>query len=145
MGFQQPVLGANLRSMAAERIIVCDAHMHCWDEHGIGAREEVPEEVRRRRRAEGFNNQILGQCGTYLPEDYLKDMVLEGGELELRSIVHVEAFPTDQVKETEWVDSLAAPELGFPLMAIVANANISLQPENEKSTSMQRPGMEALE
>jgi predicted TIM-barrel fold metal-dependent hydrolase len=111
-----------------EELEVCDAHMHCWDQL-----EKVTK----------FNNQILGDCGTYLPEDYRSDLLYNPGKLKLRSCVHVEAFPTDQVEETRWLDSLKSPE--FPLCAIVANANISLQKENEKSTSMQAEGMEALE
>lgn len=107
---------------------VCDAHMHCWDQH-----EKVSK----------FNNHILGDCGTYLPEDYRKDIQYSAGTLKLRSCVHVEAFPTDQVQETRWIDSLKSAQ--FPLGAIVANANISLQKENDKSTSMQVEGMEALE
>jgi len=40
---------------------------------------------------------------------------------------------------TRWIDSLKSAQ--FPVGAIVANANISLQKENEKSTSMQAEGM----
>lgn len=112
----------------AEELQVCDAHMHCWDQL-----EKVTK----------FNNQILGDCGTYLPEDYRRDLLYTEGTLTLRSCVHVEAFPTDQVEETRWIDSLKSSD--FPVCAIVANANISLQKENEKSTSMQAEGMEALE
>lgn len=111
-----------------EVLQVCDPHMHCWDQH-----EKVTK----------FNNHILGDCGTYLPDDYCADMQLLGGTLQLRSCVHVEAFPTDQVEETRWVQSLKSAE--FPLGGIVANANISLQRENEKSHSTQEEGMEALE
>jgi len=107
---------------------VCDAHMHCWDQQ-----EKVTK----------FNNHILGDCGSYLPSDYREDMQLIGGELKLRSCVHVEAFPTDQVEETRWIQSLRSE--AFPVAAIVANANISLQKENDKSHSTQAEGMEALE
>jgi len=111
-----------------EEIRVCDAHMHCWDQL-----EKVTK----------FNNHILGDCGTYLPEDYGKDLQAPRHKLTLRSVVHVEAFPTDQVAETRWLDSLKSDQ--FPLGAIVANGNISLQKENEKSTSKQAEGMDALE
>lgn len=104
-------------------LVVCDCHMHCWDQL---------------ERTSKFNNHILGECGTYLPEDYARDMSL----VKVRSVVHVEAFPTDQVQETAFLESLASPE--FPLMAIVANANVSLQKENEKSRSTQAEGLEAL-
>jgi predicted TIM-barrel fold metal-dependent hydrolase len=112
----------------AEELQVCDAHMHCWDQL-----EKVTK----------FNNPILGECGSYLPDDYRKDLLYTPGTMKLRSCVHVEAFPTDQVEETRWLDSLKSEN--FPLGAIVANANISLQKENEKSTSTQAEGMEALE
>merc|ERR1711953_1478270 len=75
----------------AEELEVCDAHMHCWDQH-----EKVSK----------FNNHILGDCGSYLPDDYRKDLLYTPGTLKLRSCVHVEAFPTDQVEETRWLDSL---------------------------------------
>lgn len=107
---------------------VCDCHMHCWDQF-----EKVTK----------FNNHILGDCGTYLPQDYRSDLLYTPGTMALRSLVHVEAFPTDQVEETRWIDSLKCQD--FPVGAIVANANISLQKENEKSTSKQAEGMEALE
>lgn len=107
-------------------LAVCDSHIHCWDQL-----EKVSK----------FNNHVLGDCGSYLPEDYLKDM--GHGNIKLQSCVHVEAFPTDQVQETKWIDSLASSV--FPLMAIVANANLSLQKENAKSRSTQAEGMEALE
>merc|ERR1711953_1200670 len=74
-----------------EELEVCDAHMHCWDQH-----EKVSK----------FNNHILGDCGSYLPDDYRKDLLYTPGTLKLRSCVHVEAFPTDQVEETRWLDSL---------------------------------------
>lgn len=109
-----------------DEFFVCDAHMHCWDQL-----EKVTT----------FNNHILGDCGTYLPADYREDLVLPE-DFKLRSCVHVEAFPDDQVKETQWIDSLVSAD--FPLTAIVANANISLQKENEKSWSTQVEGMEAL-
>jgi len=117
-----------LLSAMAEELQVCDAHMHCWDQL-----EKVTK----------FNNPILGDCGTYLPEDYRADLQYGPGKLKLRSCVHVEAFPTDQVEETRWIASLKSAD--FPVGAIVANANISLQKENEKSTSTQAEGMEALE
>jgi len=111
-----------------EVLQVCDAHMHCWDKL-----EKVTK----------FNNHVLGDCGTYLPEDYRADLLYTKGELKLRSLVHVEAFPTDQVEETRWIQSLRSSE--FPVAAIVANANISLQKESDKSHSSQKEGIEALE
>lgn len=112
-----------------EGLLVCDAHMHCWDE---------TEKVSK------FNNHILSPCGTYLPEDYRNDMLGPGRKaVRLRAAVHVEAFPTDQVEETRWITSLKSD--AFPVQAIVANANISLQKENERSHSTQQEGMAALE
>jgi len=108
---------------ATEELVICDAHMHVWDQL-----ETVSK----------FNNHILGDCGTYLPQDYRKDLQCP----KLRACVHVEAFPTNLVEETRWVDSLKSSE--FPLGAIVANANISLQKEGPNSRSMQEEGMDAL-
>ena len=65
----------------------------------------------------------------------VEDLQYTAGTLKLRSSVHVEAFPTDQVEETRWIASLNSAE--FPVGAIIANANISLQKENEKSSSTQ--------
>ena len=103
------------------------------------------------------NNHILGEAGVYLPADYAAD--LEG--IPFKGCVHVEAFPTNQVQEAQWIEvnsrtvlpvsgvraaavEIASPtghsplqELGAsgaaPVLAICANANLSMQPEGPNS------------
>jgi predicted TIM-barrel fold metal-dependent hydrolase len=77
------------------RLQIVDPHIHLWDLWTrIYPHFEKPN-------ADGSNAAI---CRSYLLEEYLG----EGkGEIEIVGAVHVEAFPTDPVKETETLAKVA--------------------------------------
>jgi predicted TIM-barrel fold metal-dependent hydrolase len=79
----------------AERLKIVDPHIHLWDLWTrIYPHFEKPS-------ADGSNAAI---CRSYLIDEYLG----EGrGEVEIAGAVHVEAFPTDPVKETETLAKVA--------------------------------------
>ena len=77
------------------KLEIVDPHVHLWDLWTrIYPHFEKPA-------PDGANAAI---CRSYLIEEYLG----EGkGEVEIRGLVHVEAFPTDPVKETETLARVA--------------------------------------
>jgi predicted TIM-barrel fold metal-dependent hydrolase len=88
------------------------------------------------------NNSLLGDLGCYLAGEYSADFVSAG--INIESAVHVEAFPNDQVLETDFLVGLIESGAS-PIRGIVANANLSMQREGPDSKSQQGDGLQALE
>jgi predicted TIM-barrel fold metal-dependent hydrolase len=97
----------------AERLQIIDPHIHLWDlRTGLYPAFEKP--------SKGFTGSNAAICRSYLIEEYLD----EGEDVvEITGAVHVEAFPTDPIKETENLQRVAdsAP---IPLV-IVSNADLT--------------------
>lgn len=83
----------------AKRQIV-DAHHHLWDlDHGYAYPwlQDDPD-------AEGMLGKLTPISKTYLPADYLADTA----DYDLVKSVHIEAVPSDPLKETRWLTALGA-------------------------------------
>src|SRR5215216_3253371 len=92
---------------------VVDPHIHLWDlSTGLYPGLETP--------STGFIGSNAPIARSYLLDEFRA----EGGtEVEVIKAVHVEAFPTDPVRETETIAAVAAAS-PTPL-AIVAHADLS--------------------
>ena len=92
---------------------IVDPHIHLWD---LWTRIYPHFE----RPAKGRNGSNAAIARSYLLEEFLE----EGeGEVEVTAAVHVEAFPTDPVKETETLQRVA-DRSPIPLV-IVANGDLT--------------------
>lgn len=97
----------------AEPLKVVDPHIHLWDLWTrIYPHFEKP--------AKGGANSNGAICRSYLIDEYLTE---GDGEVEVVGAVHIEAFPTDPVKETETIQKVAdtAP---IPLV-VVGNGDLT--------------------
>ncbi|MBN9310557.1 amidohydrolase family protein [Devosia sp.] len=93
------------------RLQIVDPHIHLWDLWTrIYPHFETPS-------ADGSNAAI---CRSYLIEEYLRE---GGDEFEIVGAVHVEAFPTDPIKETETLQKVADAN-PLPLV-IVGNGDLT--------------------
>lgn len=90
---------------------VVDPHIHLWDLWTrIYPHFETPA-------ADGSNAAI---CRSYLIEEYQRE---GGDEVEIVGAVHVEAFPTDPIKETETLQKVADANR-LPLV-VVGNGDLT--------------------
>ena len=104
--------------MARRQIV--DAHHHLWDlDHGNAYPwlQDDPD-------AEGMLGRLTSIAKTYVPADYLAD----AADYQVVKSVHIEAVPSDPLKETRWLTSLGA---GIPT-AIVGFAALNT-PDVEKT------------
>lgn len=93
------------------KLQIVDPHIHLWDLWTrIYPHFETPS-------ADGSNAAI---CRSYLIEEYLRE---GGDEFEIVGAVHVEAFPTDAIKETETLQKVADAN-PLPLV-IVGNGDLT--------------------
>lgn len=93
------------------KLQIVDPHIHLWDLWTrIYPHFETPS-------ADGSNAAI---CRSYLIEEYLRE---GGDEFEIVGAVHVEAFPTDPIKETETLQKVADAN-PLPLV-IVGNGDLT--------------------
>ncbi|MDR3472627.1 MAG: amidohydrolase family protein [Devosia sp.] len=81
----------------ADRLAIVDPHIHLWD---LWTRL-YPHFERPSKGRSGSNAAI---ARSYLLEEFLDE---SDGEIEILGAVHVEAFPTDPVKETETLQRVA--------------------------------------
>ena len=81
----------------AEVLKVVDPHIHLWDLWTrLYPHFETP--------SKGRNGSNAAIARSYLLEEFLEE---GDGEVEIVGAVHVEAFPTDPVKETETLQKVA--------------------------------------
>lgn len=93
---------------------IVDPHIHLWD---LWTRL-YPHFERPAHGGSGTNAAI---CRSYLLEEYLT----EGeGEVEITAAVHVEAFPTDPIKEAETIQAVAERS-PIPIV-LVGNGDLTL-------------------
>jgi predicted TIM-barrel fold metal-dependent hydrolase len=96
---------------------IVDPHVHIWDlSTGLYPGLEKP--------STGFVGNNAAIARSYL----LPELIAEAGaagDLDLAGIVHVEAFPTDRIAETRYLQQLAdGPGHGFP-QALVVNVDLA--------------------
>jgi predicted TIM-barrel fold metal-dependent hydrolase len=96
-----------------EPLRVMDPHIHLWD---LWTRI-YPHFERPSKGRHGSNAAI---ARSYLLEEFLEE---GGGEVEIAGAVHVEAFPTDPIKETERLQQMADAS-PIPL-AIIGNGDLT--------------------
>jgi predicted TIM-barrel fold metal-dependent hydrolase len=96
---------------------IVDPHVHIWDlSTGLYPGLEKP--------STGFVGNNAAIARSYL----LPELIAEAAgtaDIELAGIVHVEAFPTDRIAETRYLQELAdGPGHGFP-QGLVVNADLA--------------------
>ena len=93
---------------------VVDPHIHLWDlSTGL-----YPWLETSARNAGNANSSI---ARTYA----LQDLLTDAGEIKVLKAIHVEAFPTDPVAETAYIQTIANAGVNGIPQGIVANADLT--------------------
>jgi predicted TIM-barrel fold metal-dependent hydrolase len=94
---------------------VIDPHIHLWDlSTGLYPGMEKPS-------SGGFGGDNTRIARTYL----LADLMADAGEVEILKAVHVEAFPTDPLREAQHVQAMADAVPSRIPQGIVAHADLA--------------------
>ncbi len=96
---------------------IVDPHVHIWDlTTGLYPHFERP--------STGFTGDNTAIARSYLLPEFLREAV-GAPDIELAGMVHVEAFPTDRIAETRYLQDLAdGSGRGFP-QALVVNVDLA--------------------
>ena len=104
---------------------VVDPHIHLWDLWTrIYPHFEKP--------GKGGANAAISR--SYLLEEYLEE---GGDEIEITGAVHVEAFPTDPVKESETLQAVA-DRSSVPIV-LVAHGDLGGEPPRRSQAQLHHP------
>lgn len=98
-----------------EPIKVVDAHVHLWDlETGLYPHFEQP------------SDSFIGNTATIARSYLLPELMAEGApDIMLDKMVHVEAFPTDRIEETRYLQALADGDGHGAPHALVVNVDLA--------------------